>query len=133
MGLLRGVARTAVVAGTASAVSGASNAARPSSSQIATAVYDNAARPTRREPRTTSRGRGTAAASGAGCAPEDQMIAQLEQLADCRPGDLDDDEFTAAKAKLIAAWDAQRTTMTTMISKSSIPILTPRDGGGSSS
>jgi hypothetical protein len=107
MGLLRGVARTAVVAGTASAVSG--RVQRRQAERFAdrdAQVYEQ---------------RGQAYAAGAAdyqqqqvaapppppapAAPaEDPMIAQLKQLAELHSqGILSDDEFAAAKAKLITA------------------------------
>ena len=106
MGLLRGVARTAVVAGTASAVSG--RVQRRQAERFAdrdAQIYEQ---------------RGQAYAAGAAdyqqqaaapppppapAAPaEDPMIAQLKQLAELHSqGILSDDEFAAAKAKLITA------------------------------
>ena len=107
MGLLRGVARTAVVAGTASAVSG--RVQRRQAERYAdrdAQIYEQ---------------RGQAYAAGAAnyqqqaapppplqsvpAAPaEDPMIAQLKQLAELHSqGILSDDEFAAAKAKLITA------------------------------
>ena len=108
MGLLRGVARTAVIAGTASAVSG--RVQRRQAERFAdrdAQIYEQ---------------RGQAYAAGAAdyqqqqmaaapppppapAAPaEDSMIAQLKQLAELHnQGILTDDEFTAAKAKLLTA------------------------------
>ena len=105
MGLLRGVARTAVIAGTASAVSG--RVQRRQAERFAdrdAQIYEQ---------------RGQAYAAGAAdyqqaaapppppapAAPaEDPMIAQLKQLAELHSqGILSDDEFAAAKAKLITA------------------------------
>jgi hypothetical protein len=99
-GLLRGVARTAVVAGTASAVSG--RVARRQAEKFADRDAQIAA----------TRGAGYAqgwesqqapAAPPPQAAPaEDPMIAKLKELAALHEqGVLTDDEFAAQKAKLL--------------------------------
>jgi len=91
-GLLRGVARTAVVAGTATAVSN-----RVSRRQATRWSRDEAQdygqpAPGYEEP-----------APAAAPPPPDDPIAQLKQLGELRAqGILTDEEFTAAKAKLLA-------------------------------
>ena len=84
MGLLRMAARTAVVAGTATAVSG-----RVARRQAA--KYDQPAEP-QYEP-----------APAAPAAPEqDEQIAKLQDLAQLnKQGVLSDEEFSAAKAKIL--------------------------------
>ena len=95
-GLLRGVARTAVVAGTATAVSG--RVQRRQAEKFADRDQAIAAN------------RGAGYAEGAqsvqaapAAAPQDDSIAKLQQLADLHTqGVLTDEEFSAAKAKLLA-------------------------------
>jgi hypothetical protein len=96
-GLIRGVARTAVVAGTATAVSG--RVQRRQAERFAerdaqiyadrqAAYQQHAAAPPPTAP----------AAS-----PDDDVVAKLERLADLRAqGLLTDDEFLAAKAKALS-------------------------------
>ena len=87
MGLLRMAARTAVVAGTATAVSG-----RVQRRQAA--KYDAAGRSssTRRRPQYAQ----------PAPAPEDDSTAQLQKLAALHTqGVLTDEEFAAAKAKIL--------------------------------
>ena len=87
MGLLRMAARTAVVAGTATAVSG--RVARRQASK-----YDQA--PQQQEPQYDD---APAPAEGGG---EDPDMARLQQLAQLHSqGVLSDDEFAAAKAKVL--------------------------------
>ncbi|HEY6532793.1 MAG TPA: SHOCT domain-containing protein [Acidimicrobiales bacterium] len=101
-GLLRGVARTAVVAGTATAVSGrvSRRQAEKYSSRDAQIYAD----------RDAAYQQQTAAAQPAPAAPppppeapaESNMIEQLKQLAELHTqGILTDDEFAAQKAKLL--------------------------------
>ena len=96
-GLLRGVARTAAVAGTATAVSGRvrrrqnSRWAQQEEGQAAQAAPAPAAAPAAPP----------APAAGAG---ESSMIDQLKELAELKSqGILTEDEFAAQKAKLLAA------------------------------
>ena len=107
-GLLRGVARTAVIAGTATATSNAVNRRMATKNVEA---YGNAQQQYQEE-------QGVAAppvAVGAGPSPGNvvspqpavapagnDLTAQLEQLASLKQqGILSDEEFTAAKAKLL--------------------------------
>ena len=96
MGLLRGMARTAVVAGTATAVS--NRVSRRQATRWQQQEYDEQARaayaaqppPTQPQP--------------APSAPEsdDSLSAQLERLAGLKTqGVLTDEEFAAAKARLL--------------------------------
>lgn len=93
-GLLRGVARTAAVAGTATAVSGRvrrrqnSRWAQQEEQQYAQAAPAPA----------------PVAAQPAPAAGESSMIDQLKELAELKSqGILTEDEFAAQKAKLLAA------------------------------
>lgn len=87
MGLVRMAARTAVVAGTATAVSG-----RVARRQAA--KYDQPQQQEYEEP---------APAAAAPAAPEqDEQIAKLQDLAQLnKQGVLSDEEFAAAKAKVL--------------------------------
>jgi hypothetical protein len=94
MGLLRGMARTAVVAGTATAVSN-----RVSRRQ--------AARWGREDPNAGSgyapEPQQAAAPPPPAPPPDDSLTAELERLATLRDrGLLSDEEFSAAKARLIS-------------------------------
>ena len=90
MGLLRMATRTAVVAGTATAVSG-----RVARRQAAR--YDNQAQQAAPPPQEY------APPPAAPAAPaEDDSMAKLQELAQLHSqGVLSDDEFTAAKAKIL--------------------------------
>jgi Short C-terminal domain len=88
MGLLRMAARTAVVAGTATAVSG--RVARRQANK-----YDQQAAPA--EPQYAE-----AAPAPAAAPAEDDLSTKLTQLADLHTqGVLSDEEFAAAKAKAL--------------------------------
>lgn len=89
MGLLRMAARTAVVAGTATAVSG--RVAHRQAGRYAEQEQQQAAQ---QQPQYVE---------AAPAAPrEDEQIAKLQELAQLhKQGILSDDEFTAAKAKLL--------------------------------
>jgi hypothetical protein len=112
-GLLRGVARTAVVAGTATAVSGrvqrrqaekyASRDAQIYADRQA-AYQAQTAQPTYAVPAASYQNAPPPAPYAAPAAPpEDDMVTKLTQLAQLRDqGILTDDEFAAAKAKLIS-------------------------------
>ncbi|HEY9409467.1 MAG TPA: SHOCT domain-containing protein [Jiangellaceae bacterium] len=91
MGLLRGVARTAVVAGTATAVS--NRVSRRQATRWQQQEYEQQAPPQQyAEP----------AAPAAPAAPSDPTVAELERLAGLRSqGLITDEEFAAAKAKLL--------------------------------
>ena len=88
MGLLRMAARTAVVAGTATAVSG--RVARRQASK-----YDQQAQEQEAQAEP-------AAPEAAPAEPEDDDMAKLQQLAQLHTqGVLSDEEFAAAKAKIL--------------------------------
>ena len=91
MGLLRMAARTAVVAGTATAVSGrvARRQARKYDQPAEEEQYEDA--PEQAPP-----------PAPAPAAPQDESYAKLQELAQLHTqGVLSDDEFTAAKAKIL--------------------------------
>ena len=99
--LIRGVARTAVIAGTATAVSG--RVARRQAekytdrdAQIAAdrqAAYDQAAAPA-----------AAPVAAAPAAAPESDLMDQLQQLGDLKAqGILTEEEFAAQKAKLLGS------------------------------
>ena len=99
-GLLRGMARTAVIAGTASAVSG--RVQRRQAERFAD--RDQAIAANRAE--GYYQGMENAAAPQAPppppAAPQDDMISQLQKLGDLHEqGILTDEEFAAQKAKLL--------------------------------
>ncbi|MBB5788972.1 SHOCT domain-containing protein [Jiangella mangrovi] len=103
MGLLRGMARTAVVAGTATAVS--NRVSRRQASRWQQQDYD---RQMQEQAAYEQQARAAYAAqpppqpapSAAG--GEDDLSAQLERLADLKAqGVLTDEEFAAAKARLL--------------------------------
>ncbi len=90
-GLLRGVARTAAIAGTATAVSNrvSRRQARRWGEQDAAAYYDEPA---------------PAPAPAAPAAPAADPIAQLKDLADLHAqGVLTDEEFAVQKAKILGS------------------------------
>ena len=90
-GLLRGIGRTAVVAGTATAVSGRVRRRQESRWAAQEAPAQEAAAPAQAPP---------PAAPAAG----PSMIEQLKELGELRDsGVLTEDEFAAQKAKLLAA------------------------------
>ena len=100
--LIRGVARTAVVAGTATAVSG--RVARRQAEKFADrdaqiaadrqAAYDQATAPAAAAP----------AAAAPAAAPEVDLMDQLQKLGDLKAqGILTEEEFAAQKAKLLGS------------------------------
>ena len=92
MGLLRMAARTAVVAGTATAVSG--RIARRQARR-----FDQQAEPA---PEPAPQAPPPEYAPAPAAPPEDDLTAKLQQLAALHSqGVLSDDEFSAAKAKLL--------------------------------
>lgn len=92
MGLLRGMARTAVVAGTATAVS--NRVSRRQAERWQQQDYDQQQAP---PPQYTE-----APAPAAPAAPSDPTVAELERLAGLKSqGLITDEEFAAAKAKLL--------------------------------
>jgi hypothetical protein len=94
-GLLRGVARTAVIAGTASAVNG--RVARRQAERFAdrdAQIYAN---------RAQAYSRGVQQAPAAAPPQEDPVIARLRQLAELKQqGVLTDEEFAAQKARILS-------------------------------
>lgn len=89
-GLLRGMARTAVIAGTATATSNAVNR-RQASKNVA--AYDQAVQAQAPAP----------AYAAPDVAPEDDMYAQLERLGALKAqGILTEEEFAAQKARILA-------------------------------
>lgn len=94
MGLLRGMARTAVVAGTATAVS--NRVSRRQANRWQQQEYEQQAAYAQQAP--------PPAPQPAPSAPEsdDSLSAQLQRLADLKAqGVLTDEEFAAAKARLL--------------------------------
>ncbi len=92
MGLMRMAARTAVVAGTATAVSG--RVAHRQASK-----YDQQAQEQYDQQQAAAQ---AAAPAVAEAAPEDAQMAQLQNLAQLHSqGILSDEEFAAAKAKAL--------------------------------
>ena len=91
MGLLRMAARTAVVAGTATAVSG--RVARRQAGKTEQQAQQQEAQAEQVAPE---------AAPAAPAEPEDADMAKLQQLAELHgQGVLSDEEFAAAKAKIL--------------------------------
>lgn len=94
MGLLRMAARTAVVAGTATAVSGRV-ARRQARKYDQPAEQEQAEAAPEPEPPAEQ-------PPAAAAPPQDEMIAKLQQLAQLHSqGVLSDDEFTAAKSQVL--------------------------------
>lgn len=108
-GLLRGVARTAVVAGTATAVSGRvqRRQAEKFAERDAQIYADRQAAYQQQYAAAAQPQAAPAPAAAPPAAPvaadEDDVVAKLERLADLRAkGLLTDDEFLAAKAKALS-------------------------------
>ncbi len=98
-GLLRGVARTAVVAGTASAVNG--RVQRRQAEKFAERDAQIAAERQQAYAQQTS-GQQPAPAPAPAAAPDDDRLARLQQLADLRSsGVLTEEEFAAEKARIL--------------------------------
>jgi hypothetical protein len=96
-GLVRGIARTAVIAGTATATSNAVNR-RQASKNVA--AYDNAYQ----EQAQQAPAPAPVYAAPAPAAPEEDMYSQLERLGALKAqGILTEEEFAAEKAKILAA------------------------------
>jgi len=90
-GLIRGMARTAVIAGTATA---ASNAVNRRQAEKNVAAYNNAAQQVAPQPAPVY--------VEPAPAPEDDVYAQLERLGALKAqGILTEEEFAAQKAKLL--------------------------------
>lgn len=98
MGLIRGMARTAVIAGTATAVSnGVSRRQYSKWEQQAAEQQQQQAPPQQQAPQAAP-----AAASAPAEESMDDKIAQIQKLAQLHEqGILTDDEFAAQKAKLL--------------------------------
>ncbi len=97
-GLLRGVARTAAIAGTATAVSG--RVQRRQSARWASRDANTYAQPAPQQYAPPVAPQPTPAAGGSG----DAMIDQLKELAALRAqGILSDAEFAAQKARILAS------------------------------
>jgi hypothetical protein len=101
-GLLRGIARTAAVAGTASAVAG--RVQRHQAKKFADRDAETYAdRDQAYEQDMAERRQYPQAAPDAAAAPQPDMIEQLKQLADLRDkGILTDEEFNTQKARILA-------------------------------
>jgi hypothetical protein len=105
-GLIRGVARTAVIAGTATAVS--NNVSRRQAGRWADkdqAQYEQQmqAQQAAAYQQQQALAAQQAAAAAAAAAPQVDLVAELSKLADLKAaGVLSDAEFEAAKAKLLA-------------------------------
>lgn len=92
-GLLRGVARTAVIAGTATHVS--NNVSRRQSNRWAQQEQDQYAQQQQQQ---------AAQAPPPAAAPQKDTVTQLKELADLKAqGILTEDEFAAQKAKILAS------------------------------
>jgi hypothetical protein len=101
-GLLRGIARTAAVAGTATAVAGRvqRHQARKFADRDAQTYADQ---DQAYEQEMAERRPETQAAPAPEAAPQPDMIQQLQQLADLRDkGILTDEEFNTQKARVLA-------------------------------
>ena len=102
-GLLRGVARTAVIAGTATAVSGrvARRQAEKYTDRDAQIYADREAA---YEQATAQAPAPVAAAPAPAAAPEADLMDQLQKLGDLKAqGILTEEEFAAQKAKLLGS------------------------------
>ena len=102
-GLLRGVARTAVIAGTATAVSGrvARRQAEKYTDRDAQIAADRQAA---YEQATAPAAAPVAAAPAPAAAPEVDLMDQLQKLGDLKAqGILTEEEFAAQKAKLLGS------------------------------
>lgn len=100
-GLIRGVARTAVIAGTATAVSG--RVQRRQASKYADRDAQIAAEREQAYEQQVGAAPAPAPAPAPAASSEDDMIAQLEKLGDLKErGILTEQEFAAEKAKLLS-------------------------------
>ena len=103
-GLLRGIVRTAVVAGTASAVNG--RVQRHQARRFAESdaqIYADRQRAYAEQIAPQGRYPQPAPAPAPAAAPQPDMIEQLKQLAELRDqGVLTDEEFAAQKARILA-------------------------------
>jgi len=97
-GLVRGIARTAVIAGTATATSNAVNRRQAEKNM---AAYNNAAQTVAPAPEYVAPAPAYVAPAPA---PEEDMYSQLERLGALKAqGILTEEEFAAEKAKILAA------------------------------
>ncbi len=96
MGLIRGVARTAVIAGTATTVS--NRVSRRQANKWAAQDEQQAAQQEQAPPPPP------AAPAAPAAPPEDDMLTQLQKLGELKAsGVLTEEEFAAQKAKILAA------------------------------
>jgi type II secretory pathway component PulF len=98
------MAKTAVVAGTATAVVGAVSGSKKSKQAAADeqAAANQAALESQAQLAEMDRQQAAAAAAAPAPIAEDDMMSKLKQLADLHTaGVLSDEEFTAAKAKIL--------------------------------
>ncbi len=101
MGLLRGMARTAVVAGTATAVSNRVSR-RQAGKWQAEADQEAAAQPPQEAPVQYAAAAAPAQYAPPPAAPEPDPIAELQQLAQLKDqGILTEEEFTAKKKQIL--------------------------------
>ncbi|MFM7064419.1 MAG: SHOCT domain-containing protein [Actinomycetes bacterium] len=99
-GLIRGVARTAVIAGTATAVSG--RVARRQAEKYTDRDAQIAADRQAAYEQATAPAAAPVAAAPAAAAPEVDLMDQLQKLGDLKAqGILTEEEFAAQKAKLL--------------------------------
>ena len=109
-GLVGTMARTAVVAGTASATVGAMNSRQANKQRAAAeqqaaqqAASDAQAQLAELQAQQAAQAAAAPPPAAPAAAPQDDMMAKLQQLAELKEaGVLDDAEFAAAKAKLLA-------------------------------
>ena len=102
-GLVRTMARTAVVAGTASAVSGRVHRRQDERWQADAAEQEAAADAAALQQQIAAQQSQQAQAVLTGQAPAPELTAQLQRLAQLKQsGILTDEEFAAAKARLLA-------------------------------
>ena len=109
-GLVGTMARTAVVAGTATAVHGAVSGSKQSKQAAAEeqaaanqAAFDSQAQLAEMQRQQAAAAAAPAAMPAAAPVADDDMMAKLTQLADLKAaGVLTDEEFAAAKAKILS-------------------------------
>jgi hypothetical protein len=99
-GLLRGVARTAVIAGTATHVS--NNVSRRQANRWAQQDQDQYAQDQYYAQQQQQAAAAAAPVAAAAAAPQKDTVTQLKELADLKSqGILTDEEFQAQKAKIL--------------------------------
>jgi hypothetical protein len=100
MGLIGGMARTAVVAGTATAVS--NRVSRRQAERWQRQSYEDDAYYQQQQQQAYAQPAPAPAPAPAAAAPADTLTAELQRLGDLHnQGILSDEEFAAAKAKLL--------------------------------